>query len=140
MSGLRVSPDEAAARKGAGDVLSRMAGRPEDIGAHRRLPGPAPHHGEKPGQAAQVFEVGQLFDLVLHARPSRRPATSDAGWITSATTIAVPKASARPSGSSRARTKKNDTNANNPSSSPRNTATAEAAPCMRWANAASTAP
>src|SRR5438270_111908 len=131
---------KAADRERTRDVVAGMDERLEDIGADWRFSRPSPDHRKQLGERAQVLELVDLSNLMVHARPRRRPAKSDAPCTASAATIADPKANAMPFGSSNARTRKNHANANNPSSKPRRTPTAGPGPWRRCANTASTVP
>src|SRR5438445_7649316 len=132
--------DEPPLRIRSRDVVARMRQRLEEVRAYRRLARPTPHDREQVGQLSQVVELGELPYLGAHARPRRRPVTSVAPWTTTATKIADAKETTRPSGNRRARTRKNEANANNPSSRPPRTLTAASGPWIRCAKPARTDP
>src|SRR5438445_6076968 len=117
-----------------------MRQRLEDVRAYRRLARPTPHDREQVGQLSQVVELGELPYLGAHARPRRRPGTSDGPWTANATMIADANATTSPSGNSRVRIRKNEANANNPSSRPPRTPTAASGPWIRCAKPARTHP
>src|SRR5207253_10872753 len=88
--------DEPPTDIGTGEVVARVRQRLENVGAYWRLAGAAPDHGEELGQLPQVFQLAELAYVGAHARPQRRPATSDPLCTRSATAIADPNATAIP--------------------------------------------